>query len=370
MRGPAPVRVLGPYRNGVSWRVVVLRGTVRQARIAPTYEQAQALIRALRAELAVPPPRPLSAALRDYRAYLRSERNLQPRTVELTLRQLGAFLSDPAAPLAAVTPQAARRLARFTHPSARRIRHRKRPGVQRAVLAKVRSFYAWTVERGDLRHNPFDGVQPRGLIGTGQAPLPLAAARRFAAVALDCAAGGDFGAVAALLVLGMGLRSSQILPLRVGDIDAAGQRLRVVGGREAWLPIPALLWPPMQALVQDRAPTDLLFGAGRRGEVRPTNFLWRTVARLCTAAKVAQTSPRSLRALHRILARTPAPSSHQIVRLRQLRTRRHGVSVPSASRIPAMLLAEFLGLSVASDPHMLTELSQRQRRTAKPIRST
>ena len=96
--------------------------------------------------------------------------------------------------------------------------------------------------------NPFKGVRPVGLVGPGTAPLSLEKGRTLAAVTLSSAA-NDPGALGTLLILVMGLRSGQLLVLRLVDLDLAHNRLWVSVTPDAFrlLAIPELLLPCLNA---------------------------------------------------------------------------------------------------------------------------
>jgi hypothetical protein len=93
--------------------------------------------------------------------------------------------------------------------------------MHRNLLAPVKSFLAWCVERGWIAENPCAKVEgigkrrPRGKsLGKAGNELRVKQARGWYRKALELAAGGDQGALAALVALLLGLRASEIVSPR------------------------------------------------------------------------------------------------------------------------------------------------------------
>lgn len=353
-------RILGPYQDGQRWRVVLFTNGKRTSHTATTRIKALEIIQQLRQRPEAPPARSIGAALREYDAHLRFTRHLSPASCEHAQRTLNAFLGDTTEdPIASLTPDKARKLARFEHPPAQRIRRRYAVSTRYAVLGHTFRFFDWAKSHRYIEHNPFDGVRPVGLVSSGPAPLSLDRARTLAAITLHNAT-KDQGALGALLILVMGLRSNQVLPLRLADVDLDHKRLRiyVAAGTCKWLPIPELLLPCLRAARTSGLQDALLIGPGRTGKVRPHNFLWRAVQRLCKQAGVTSTCPRSLRKLHVNLARTAKRTSDRI-------TARVSTFAPSAPipqhatdghAIQSVRVIDLLGLSVSTTTPRLDDL--------------
>jgi integrase len=312
-RRPSPDRILGPYQEGTRWRVVQIVGGTRTARTATTRAKALQIAQQLRQRPATQPPRTLAAALREYDAHLRLVRRLSPASCEQARRTLGAFFVDDEAPISSLTAATARKLARFEPAQTHRIRRRYALSTRYAVLGHAARFFDWAKAHRYVARNPFDGVRPIGLLASGPAPLSLDQARTLAAVALQ-QAHQDPGALGSLLTLVLGLRSAEVLPLRIQDIDPDAQWLCVVNNqnRPRTVLIPELLRPCVRGALAGKLPGDLLLGAGRTGSTRPHHFLWRALQRLCRQARVSPTCPRSLRTLHRKLAQTALRATTRI----------------------------------------------------------
>src|SRR5262249_24172330 len=102
-------RVLGPYPNGVNFRLVVVADGRRKSVTAPTLEQAQVLKASLAGELQQRRPCPGAEALADYTAQRTRDRGLLAATAAELRRLTQGFLPADA-PLSAITPAEAARL--------------------------------------------------------------------------------------------------------------------------------------------------------------------------------------------------------------------------------------------------------------------
>ena len=165
----AEQRILGPYKDGKRWRVVKIGEGQRTAHTATTREKASEIMRDL-VQRNTAPPRSLAGALREYDAHLRFERRLSPASCEHAQRTLAAFLGGAIdEPIASLTAEAARQLARFEHPQAQRIRRRYALSTRYNVLGHAFRFFHWAKSHHYVERNPCDGVRPVGLIGPGPA---------------------------------------------------------------------------------------------------------------------------------------------------------------------------------------------------------
>lgn len=310
-----------------------------------------------------PPIPTLSAALQVYERSLAGVQNLSHQTVRHTLRILRAFLPEPELPVDAMTPKAARALARFQHQNIHRIRRSYAVSTRRAVLGHVHRFYRWATAQSYLPSNPFDGVSAAGISRTSERRIHTDEAQTWIGVALAEAEAGDVRALGALLVLAMRLRSGQVLSLRIDDIDLTAMSLRVPAknGRESWRSIPHELQPALQIALAGRLGSELLLGAGRTGQVRPRNYLWRTVHRLCAEAKVPPTCPRSLRGLSHSWQRSAERLSRRLTlafaRSRRLQT--PVIALRRASPAPRVRSEDLLGRSGDADGDDQSSLFER-----------
>lgn len=310
-----PARVLGPYQEGPKWRVITISAQGRRSRIVRSEAEARALkaecSRSLTAKV-LTVFTTLARALHEYEHHLRCQRSRQTWTH--TMGILRAFLPEPLAPLTAIDAKLARRLAHFEHPGVRRIRRSYAMSTRRAVLGHARRFYDWAQQQQYVQSNPFAAVIPVGIVGTAMRRLYPDEVPRLIRVARSAAEAGDVSALGALLLGVMKLRSGQVLGLRVADVDLDGQRLQVANANgTAWRIIPQELLLAVRRSVEARQPSDLVLGSSRTGGVRPRNFLWRAVHRLCITSRVTPTSPRALRLPSITLAQSPPRPSRQHV---------------------------------------------------------
>lgn len=172
--------------------------------------------------------------------------------------------------------------------------------------APARGFGAWLARKRYVRASPYADVRPVGVANAGKPQLRIDEARRFVAAALAYhAETGHPVALAALLCLLLGLRTSEALHRQVRDLDDGGKLLWVPRGKNRnarrRLVVPEQLRPFLQALCEGKGSEDLIFSMkdGRRCH-RTT--MWLVVGRICERAGVPVVCSHSLRGLHSTLA--------------------------------------------------------------------
>lgn len=307
-------RVLGPYANGGKWRLVVFdeKGQ-RMARLAETKEEAERIKESL---LALFADRSLLTIGAAFDEWLESKRQAghKPRSIDTVERRLRAFLPLEAT-LGELTPQRAAQL--YLDETKRNGRF----GILHActhhkTLLFAKGFFSWAVERGHAKENPFAKVKPIGKANAGKPQLREDEARKLYALSLERAQAGDLGACAVVLQLILGLRSAEVLGLRARDLDAGGTVLVVEGTKtknsKRRLRIES---EPLRALLSARCAeltAEALIFPDRRGGVHRTDFLYKTLQRLCTQAEVPIVCPHSLRGLHSSLAVAHGESSRAV----------------------------------------------------------
>ncbi|MCU0606251.1 MAG: tyrosine recombinase XerC [Candidatus Edwardsbacteria bacterium] len=228
--------------------------------------------------------------IESFIAYLRGRRNLSANTCQAYGRDLGQFAVflkdvDPAA----VTRADVRLF----------LGHLARKGLdQRSVarkLSAVRSFYKYAVREGLAAANPAAGLRsPRA--GT---KLPSFLSQRQAGEAVDAAravpAHAARDAAVLELLYGSGLRSSELLGLRAGDVDLAGGTVRVTGkgDKQRIVPLTRPAAAALRGLLRD--PGDPVF-LGSDGRPLARRQLQRIVKRAIRAAgHRGKASPHVLR---------------------------------------------------------------------------
>ncbi len=309
------VRVLGPYANGKSFRLVVIDGAKRKALTASTLEEALALKSSLEGEIHTQRPRTVGEALAEFIEYRKQERGI----VELTVSELHRLTEDylPAsAPLFAITKEEAARLYR-------QLTQRKTPrgtllspSTHHVMLRRTRAFFRWTVERGYLSQNPFAHIRPLGQSRAGKIQLTIDEARLFKELAIQQAASGDVAALGVLLLLLLGLRAGEVLARQARDLDDDARVLWITRGKtknaRRRLEVPLEIQEPLRRLVLDKAPHERIFGSNRKGEARNKAYLWFKVRALCDAAGVPRVCSHSLRGLHATLALEAGATPHLV----------------------------------------------------------
>jgi integrase len=174
------------------------------------------------------------------------------------------------------------------------------------------------VERGWLKVNPAEKLSAEGTKARRKKQLRINEARRWSEKAIELAAAGDDGAVAALSALVLGLRASEITDRVVRDLDDDGRVLWIDHGKtenaERFLEIPSLLRPHSLALTKGRLPGAPLFWrtSTRTGKARDRHWVLRSVRRICAAAGVPTVCAHSLRGLHSTLAQEAGVTGHLV----------------------------------------------------------
>lgn len=304
-------RVSGPYRNGLKWRIVVFDGGRRKSFVADTYDDAEAL---KANHLALFGDRSLTAVATALEEYLaeRDTGDLLPQSLLSLAYRLRQFLPLEST-LGEVTPDVAAKL--YKDSTKRRTRFGQVPSAatHHVNLRMARAFFRWCVETGKARSNPFDKVKPIGRVRYGKPQLRIDEARLLNDVLLRHADAGDEGALACLVQMVMGLRSAEVLGLRVRDLDNRGKDLWVEGTktRNAKRPLEIKSEPLRHRLLklcQGRDSQSLIFGAHRE-QPYFNAYLYRRVRHFCRLAGVPVVCPHSLRGLHSTLAVARGASS-------------------------------------------------------------
>lgn len=304
-------RVYGPYKNGAKWRIVVYEGERRTSLTFNTLEEAEIVKTRLLAMLADRPEMSVESALEEYLA--EKERDgVRSASIGMLRYKLRQFLPLDTA-LAGISPQQAARLYLDETKRIGRFGNVISAATHRALLRSAKAFFRWAVERQYVRVNPFDGVRPIGKVNAGKSQLRLDEARRLTEFLMQRAENDDEGALAVLVQVIMGMRSSEVLRLQVRDVDSEGREIWVDGTKtkNARRPLAVESVPLQHLLVRHcagRKGEELLFGAGR-SKPHFSDFLWHRVRKYCALAGVPVVCPHSLRGLHSSLAMARGASS-------------------------------------------------------------
>lgn len=291
--------VYGPYPNGDKWRVVLLGADGRRkSKVLDTYEAAERVKASVAASLSDEAKMPIATAIDAFLAMKRRQ-GLKPGSVRCWADRLAHLPQDIS--VAELSPTEAQALYdRWTGEVA--------VATHRAHLRFARAFFAWTVERGYVAKNPFASVKPIGKPRRGKPQPRVDEARKLYPELLRLAWAGDSFAACLVVQILLGPRSSEVLGLRVRDVDADGMRLLIAadGGKTANATRTlAIEVPELRDLLlhycQGKASTDYLFPR----ECAATSsrvMLYKYLHRLCRRLNIPQVCPHSLRGLHATLA--------------------------------------------------------------------
>lgn len=216
-------------------------------------------------------------------------------TVITTRHRLTAILqlSTSDRLLRSITPKVAARLY------AERVAKGGRAATHRGELGCASRFGAHCAARGWLPANPFEAIEPVGVVSTGKPQLRVNEARQFARTV----AGEDSReATAVLMALLMGLRAHEVVERVVRDVDDGGRLLWITSSKTRagvrQVAIPEVLRARLLKLIEGRAPTERLF-------VNMTRYsLYHHVKRFVRAAGVPDVGPHGLRGTFATLAVT------------------------------------------------------------------
>lgn len=308
-------RVLGPYRNGDKWRLVVIEGPARKSLVVDSVESALAVREELAAALKKQTAPQLCELLDEYLQGLLA-RGVQAETVEKISRMLRGFLPVHE-PVAAISAERAQQLY-LTET------HRKKANGQaiaadthHLLLRRAKHFFKWAVTRRYATENPFADIHPIGRPRRGKPQLRIDEAQQFVTVGLKLFdEEGDLLALGGVMALLMGLRASEVLLRQVRDIDRGATILWIDGGKtrnaRRYLDVPAVLQPRLRKLTAGRAGEELLLGQSRDGVRRDRRSLWVAVGRICRTAGVPRVCPHSLRGLWATLGVQSGAVSHAV----------------------------------------------------------
>jgi len=132
------------------------------------------------------------------------------------------------------------------------------------MLLEARTFGGWLVAKKYLRANPFTDVEGEGRRRRGKHKpiLRMDEAQAWLAHAERLAAGGEVGAVMAMMAILMDMRADEITRRSMRDVDEGCSVLWTESKTDAGtrrIRIPTKLRPHILKLVLDRSPTDPLF---------------------------------------------------------------------------------------------------------------
>lgn len=319
MRKKEPPRVVGPYRERRGWRVVVVDDDGRKAVCAATREEALRLKEQFARELITWPTRTIRQQITTHIAERQASGVSLPSTVTAASQRLFSFFAEVLAlGTAQLTPRQAEAL--YVAATQRVTRHGRTVSVatHRAELGAAKRFCAWAQRRGFVAANPFDLVEPRGRVNAGKKQLRIDEARAFTDTGLRLwRQNGDVLALAAVSVLLMGLRASELLNRTVRDLDDRGALLVIEAGKNKNArrspKVPQALRPHLLALAQGRQAEAWLF-QGSKGQQLCRTTLRSKVGQICRLAGVPVVCTHALRGCYASFAVGAGVTSEQVAR--------------------------------------------------------
>lgn len=286
------MRITGPYRHrqGFRYRITEAPGVLRWAPSAPTAEEAAALAEAFADGLRAREAQTVAGLAERYLAHLQDRGN-KPVSIKGAAVKIAALASLHPLHVTSVTPQRAKaaylelttRLSAATH---------------HATLRRWRALWAFAVEEGLAKSNPWLLVRPLGKPHKGKPQLTLDEAAKLSHLAES---EGSDECLGLLLALHMGLRNGEVCGLDVRDLDLGGKLLRIQdsktqAGRRA-LEVPNFLRRPLLERTRGRTGNEPLL-RNDHGERPSLNWLGPALAKLCRRAGVPVVVPHSLRGLY------------------------------------------------------------------------
>ena len=348
-------RVLGPYRSGCKWRLVLLQGQARKALVADSYESAIALRDSLLSTLEEHASRSFSDAIEEY---LRTQldRSILPKTADKIRRMLRPFLPLDK-PLTVITPERAQRMYLD---ETKRLKANGEPlanDSHHLLLRRIKHFYKWAVSRHYVERNPFAEVRPIGRPQRGKPQLRIDEARKLVLAAVEKAKTLDVGSTAALMQIFLGLRPTESVVRVVRDLDDGGGILWIPFGKNRSAKRRLKVPEPLREILLKHAqgkPVDapLLGPLGERMHTR--DALRHRLIRLCQEVGVPVVCPHSLRGLNATLALDAgATSLHVAAALGHASfstTERHYADPSSVANSALRRVADLLGTKSAERP--------------------
>ena len=341
-------RVLGPYKNGDKWRIVMLDGDTRKALVADSYEAALALRDDLKGVIKKHIARSFEECLEEYLRNL-VERGVSQDTADKVRRMLRPFL-PLAEPLTAID---AERAAQMYFDETKRTKSNGEPianDSHHLLLRRVKHFYKWAISRRYITQNPFAEVSPIGRPKRGKQQLRIDEARKLVSVAIDRARTLDAGSTAILMQIFLGLRPTEALVRVVRDLDDEGRVLWVPFGKTSnakrRLQVPDALREVLLLHAKGK-PADAPLLGNPEEPFHTRDIIRYRLKLLCQQLGLPTVCPHSLRGLNATLALDAgATAQHVAAALGHASfttTARHYADASSVANVGLRRVADLLG---------------------------
>jgi integrase len=314
-------RVAGPYfdKTRKRWRLIVI-GADGERTYQPVSSEAEGLAEKERAErdLIRTAGRTIADALAEYAEYIKAKGNKADH-IDDTMWKSGRIFPNHDLPLASLRSKAdAKRLYQelqaYVSPQTGKP---YAPDSHRNMLIQARTFLRWCKdEQGWIDVNVFEGIKGMGRRHRGKKQLTTDEAARWFEVALRWASQKREGAVAALVALNLGLRSSEICKRVVRELDEDGRILRVTDSKteasNRAVEVDELLRPYLLQLCHGKTAHEYIFGKGTKLRNRAWPRKW--VKKICRAAGVPEVGAHSMRGLHTSITVEAGRTSHIVAK--------------------------------------------------------
>ena len=312
-RAKAPPRVKGPYseRGGSRFRIRVCEMTGHRDLYFPTLQEAQAAIKqAARGLRQSSQSRQLGFVLEEYHHEKVQRGSCSARSAQSERACLRAWLADfLAEDIGKLTPKrAALHYEQLVNAPTRKTGRPPTAATHRFILSLAQRMFRWAVRKGYVSESAFAAIQPVGRPSRGKKQLRFEEAERFltAGFALFDEK-QDPMALAAVTTLLLGCRASEVIHVKVRDLDCGGTRLWIAAQDGEYRgktrnaarnpEVPEVLRPRLLQRTVGQQPEDYLFGVSAKGRPRSRQALHSAVRRVCLAAGVPVVCPHSLRGL-------------------------------------------------------------------------
>lgn len=312
-RAKAAPRVKGPYseRGGARFRIRICDEAGRRDQYYSTLKEAQeGMKQAVRELPRTSEKRQLGNVLDEY-IQEKVQHGLCGMTTAGEQRaRLRGWLADALEEdIAKLTPKrAAAHYERVVATPTRKTGKPPTAATQRLYLRLAKGLFRWAIRKGYLRESPFATILPVGRPSRGNKQLRFEEAERFITVGFRMFdEKADAMALAAVTALLLGCRVSEVLHLRVRDLDCSGTRLWVAAQDGEYSgkthnaarnpEVPEVLRLRLLRRAAGKQPEEYLFGASPSGGPKKRQLLHVAVRRVCIAAGVPAVCPHSLRGL-------------------------------------------------------------------------
>lgn len=279
-RAKAPPRVKGPYaeRGGSRFRIRVCDVTGhRDLYFATLLEAQSALKQAARGLRQSSHSRQLGFVLDAYMKEKIQRGSCSARTAQYQRARLRDWLVDYLEEdISKLTPK--RAVVLYEHLVNTPTRKTGQPptaATHRYFLSLAQRMFRWAVRKGYVSESAFAAIQPVGRASRGKKQLRFEEAERFLTAGFELFdKKQDSLALAAVTTLLLGCRVSEVVHLKVRDLDCGGTRLWIAAQDSEYRgkthnaarnpEVPDVLRPRLQQRTVGRQPEDYLFGTSAR----------------------------------------------------------------------------------------------------------